>query len=366
MSSWRTRDPLEDQIYRVLDDISSNYRRLPDRDLDKFYHCLEQNGEYRRLRKLAEDVDYTRRDGVYRDIDRVFLNVSSIRYPDLCRLIRQLGDYYQDNIDQQILSVISQTDNPMYNYYKSILTRVFRKSCSMKMIFYTREKGDFKFLLGRDAKYLEWTPLGGTCSGEQRGKSCCDLYTRGDWHQCLKREMTEESREIISEPPDNCPHLDYIIPYGRDNYHSSIHFASSEDLDYVISEFKSRDTEKYREELISRGLDPKHYFEMSSLSLFTLVEFVELLDASLHYYWNGFKVGFSDTRFAREADRVLSGIEYGKTNENSERLDPFFLVGLASALSPVRSTRELAEKIAEWIDKQSKCELKKESKTEFQ
>jgi hypothetical protein len=141
MSSWRTRDPLEDQIYRVLDDISSNYRRLPDKELDKFYHCLERNGEYTRLRKLAEGVDYTRRDGVYRDIDRVFLNVASIHYPDLCRLIRQLGDYYQDNIDQQIQSLVPQNDNPMYNYYKSILTRVFRKSCSMKMIFYTREKG---------------------------------------------------------------------------------------------------------------------------------------------------------------------------------------------------------------------------------
>lgn len=149
-----------------------------------------------------------------------------------------------------------------------------RQFCAAKIIPYYVQEGEFYIVLGLDAKWKEWSALGGSCHIH---KNTQQEYTSQMIIECLQRELVEESKELFSlnQFDLSLKSQSVLTPYRwgdsmTHHYFAQWHHPLSE-LQDVIETFRSPlYNQTFLHNLITRKLHPKVYYEMADLQIISV------------------------------------------------------------------------------------------------
>lgn len=234
------------------------------------------------------------------------------------------------------------------NRYKDQSQKRVDEYCSTRITPYFVEKdGSLSMFLGLDKKHSEWTPFGGSCS-ESRG--ACSRHQTSLLKSCLRRELSEESKNIIdlNETVDfvNCKFIHYVTRLAWANLHNNVYFAqwSGGDKEKISKYFndKERD-EKLHTTLKSRGKSSKEinaYFEMETISFIPITH--EVFGLYIYNTIQDFYVREESYRkdkiFYNQVSDIFSSLfkTYPKKDvgdTDGKRFDPRFLLGIIDAVS---------------------------------
>lgn len=239
---------------------------------------------------------------------------------------------------------------------------------SSKIVPYFFDKGKLLILLGLDAKYQEFSPLGGGCDKQNETAA-----------KCLLRELNEESRELLNLDElfdlSKCKAMRYTTKiysnrFGEMNINTTIFFIEwigpKRDKNYVLDLFVDKDRNmKLKEE---KGINSRPYFEMESLKLIQVNSeaFQEYLintfkDQTLRLKQRGDTV-FRDNLLSRYQSLFnLYKINYIDEKTDAKRFDVEFIGGLIEGLSEYfdKTYYSVVEIIADFIiflmDTEGRC-----------
>lgn len=270
---------------------------------------------------------------------------------EITEYLNQLDKKYSEKLDQKIYKLYDKlvSENVPFNqimeiknYHKYIKKKNVKEHCAAKIVFWTLIDNEIYIFLGKNSKYKEWTPFGGTCNDKnQSNKSCPRLMAENTINDCLQKELFEESRGLLDKILFGCNFLPYVIPYRLKSYHTNIYFSyisnENQNIDKIINEFRNRNKD-YAVFLQLNGVDPKPYFEMEDLDLIHINIFGRMMYNSMQYYHTQeFLNTFGDKKFTRDVENNLNTLlktyAIHKVEETEEKLDMFFFIGLAKSLS---------------------------------
>lgn len=367
------------KLYKNLDKIQDSFNDSKRRKtVYTLYESLKQSGAYSNFKRDIHNTEsyckYNRHmcKELEFSVDKLFAEIyGTVHFSDILYNLQQLDWRYNERLDDKISTMIESEKSvdihPLFNYYNNIKSKNIREHCSSKMLFWTILDGDIYFLMGKDRKYGEWTPFGGTCNDKnQRYKNCQILIEEGTIHSCLEKELYEETKGLLKTPPKDCKFMRYTIPYRLKKYHTALYFSylneDKNEVTRLVDNFDKRGDE-YKQELQNKGINPDVYFEMSNIALIHIRDLESMIKNSLaHYRTSEFRGVFGDKTFINDSESFLHGL-HEKGDTNGEKLDMFFIIGLIKYLSitykqTYNNTRDIVDSLAEHIDKNTKCEYK--------
>lgn len=249
----------------------------------------------------------------------------------------------------------------MSSWYK----KPHKEWCAVRIIpFKIDSKGEINLIMGLDTKWKEWTPFGGACTGKDKA-SPCYRKTTSELRQCLSRELTEESKQLIDlyKTVDfvNCKYIHYIINLHWGSIHNNIYLAEwtgDDRLNEVMKKFRDPSYDKnLRYSLSKSGEDEKAFFEMSDIGSIKLNydvfgEYLYNTIQDIHKNISSFR---KDREFYKQLEYVMGGLldnyKYKQMeNTDGKRFDPRFIVGLIQSTENYLMMRDSFKKIEKVID----------------
>ena len=218
--------------------------------------------------------------------------------------------------------------------------------CSTRIIPFIIKDNDISILLGLDSKYKEYTPFGGKC--DLKPTTSCSRQNTDVLKQCLSRELSEESKELINLDKTvdfvNCNYIHYITRLQFGNYHNNVYFAkweSDDNIDKILKKFKDQTYEqKLIDRLKNKGIqDTRVYFEMSDIAFIPINKvFGDMIYNTIQNIHESKKQLQKNVSSYRNLEFFLGELMYSYPYELNYRkkegssFDPNFLVGLIEGL----------------------------------